>query len=89
MRWINYQQMVCANCCTLYHPRSKVGRVSREKSMNYRTRVILTRGLYIFYPIFTAVYIVERLVTQGRRNRPDRPDQSLASIFQVHKVEVT
>ena len=30
----------------------------------YRTRVIITRGSYIFYPIFTAVYIVERLVLQ-------------------------
>ena len=34
----------------------------------YRTRAIITRGLYLFYPIFhcglycRAVYIVERLV---------------------------
>ena len=30
----------------------------------YRTRPISSRGLYIFYPIFTAVYIVERLILQ-------------------------
>ena len=30
----------------------------------YRTRTIKTRGLYIFTPFFTAVYIVERLVLQ-------------------------
>ena len=28
----------------------------------YRSRAILSRGLYTFYPIFTAVHIVERLV---------------------------
>ena len=32
--------------------------------LGYRTRTIITRCLYIFYPIFTAVYIVERLVLQ-------------------------
>ena len=35
-----------------------------EKNI-YRTRAIITRGLYIFYPIFTAVYIVERFVMQS------------------------
>ena len=30
----------------------------------YRTRAIITRGLYIFYPIFTAVYIEERFILQ-------------------------
>ena len=30
----------------------------------YRTGAIISRGLYIFYPIFTEVYIVERLVLQ-------------------------
>ena len=29
-----------------------------------RTLAIIARGLYIFYPIFTAVYILERLVLQ-------------------------
>ena len=29
-----------------------------------RTRAIIAHGLYIFYPIFTAVYILERLVLQ-------------------------
>ena len=29
-----------------------------------RMRAIITGGLYIFYPIFTAVYIVERLILQ-------------------------
>ena len=33
-------------------------------SNKYRTRAIITRGLYLFYPIFTAVYIVEQLVLQ-------------------------
>ena len=28
----------------------------------YRTRAIITRGLYLFTPFFTLVYIVERLV---------------------------
>ena len=27
-------------------------------------RAIITRGLYTFYPIFTVVYVVERLVLQ-------------------------
>ena len=32
---------------------------------NYRTRAIITRGLYIFYSIYiSAVYIVERLILQ-------------------------
>ena len=30
----------------------------------YCTRAIVTRGLYILTPFFTAVYIVERLVLQ-------------------------
>ena len=30
----------------------------------YRTHANITRGLYIFYHIFTAVYIVEWLVLQ-------------------------
>jgi hypothetical protein len=30
----------------------------------YRMRAIITRGLYIFTPFFTAVYIVEQLVLQ-------------------------
>ena len=30
----------------------------------YRTRTIITRGLYFFTPLFTAVYIVERLLLQ-------------------------
>ena len=30
----------------------------------YRTRDIITRGLYIFYPIFSAVYDQERLILQ-------------------------
>ena len=33
-----------------------------SNQFNYCTRAIISRGLYIFYPIFTAVYIVERLV---------------------------
>ena len=32
--------------------------------VKYRRRVIISRGLYIFYPIFTAAYIVELLVLQ-------------------------
>ena len=28
-------------------------------------RAIISRNLYIFYPMFTAVYIVERLVLQA------------------------
>ena len=32
--------------------------------VKYRTRAIITRGLYFFYTIFTAVYIVERLLLQ-------------------------
>ena len=31
---------------------------------NYRTRAIITRGLYIFTPFFTAVYNQERLILQ-------------------------
>ena len=31
----------------------------------YRTRAIITRGLYFFYPIFTAVYIRERFILQS------------------------
>ena len=31
---------------------------------DYRTRAIITRGLYIFYPIFSAVYNQERLILQ-------------------------
>ena len=30
----------------------------------YCTRAIITRGLYIFYPIFTVVYIEERFILQ-------------------------
>ena len=30
----------------------------------YRTHAIITRGLYLFYLIFTAVYVVERLILQ-------------------------
>jgi hypothetical protein len=30
----------------------------------YRTRAIISLGLYIFTPLFTAAYIVERLVLQ-------------------------
>ena len=33
-------------------------------TVKYRTHAIITRGLYIFTPYFTAVYIVERLVLQ-------------------------
>ena len=32
--------------------------------INYRTRAIITRGLHIFYPIFSAVYNQERLILQ-------------------------
>ena len=30
----------------------------------YRTRAIISRGLYIFYPIFHCIFIVERLILQ-------------------------
>ena len=30
----------------------------------YRTRAIITRGLYFFTPMFTAVYIWERFILQ-------------------------
>ena len=33
-------------------------------TMKYRTRAIISRGLYIFYPIFSAVYIQKRLILQ-------------------------
>ena len=33
-------------------------------SNKYHTCAIITRGLYIFTPFFTAVYIVEQLVLQ-------------------------
>ena len=32
--------------------------------ITYRTRAIITRGLYIFTPIFSAVYNQERLILQ-------------------------
>ena len=35
-----------------------------DKYLTYRTRAIITRGLYIFYPIFSAVYNQERLILQ-------------------------
>ena len=31
----------------------------------YRTRAIITRGLYFFTPIFTAVYILEQFILQS------------------------
>ena len=31
---------------------------------NYRTRAIITRGLYIFTPFFSAVYNQEQLILQ-------------------------
>ena len=37
---------------------------SLEQDIRYRPRAIISRGLYIFYPIFTADYILERLVLQ-------------------------
>ena len=37
---------------------------NRCDSYDYGTRAIITRGMYIFTPFFTAVYIVERLVLQ-------------------------
>ena len=33
-------------------------------NVKYRTRAIITRGLYIFTPFFTTVFIVKRLVLQ-------------------------
>ena len=38
--------------------------VLQGKLANYRTRAIITRGLYIFYPIFSAVYNQERFILQ-------------------------
>ena len=35
-----------------------------EKINNYRTRNIISRGLYIFTPFFSAVYNQERLILQ-------------------------
>ena len=35
-----------------------------EKINKYRTRNIISHGLYIFTPIFSAVYFVERLILQ-------------------------
>jgi hypothetical protein len=32
--------------------------------MNYRTRAIISRGLYVFTPFFTAVYNQERLTLE-------------------------
>ena len=45
----------------------------------YRTRAIITRGLYSFYLIFPCgfysreVYIAERLVLQGNFSEPKNP----------------
>ena len=36
--------------------------VFRENAGTYGTRAVTTLGLYIFTPLFTAVYIVERLI---------------------------
>ena len=36
-----------------------------NKKNAYRTRAIISRGLYIFTPFFTAVYFVERLLLQS------------------------
>jgi hypothetical protein len=35
-----------------------------ERKSTYRKRAIITRGLYIFCPILTAIYIVERSALQ-------------------------
>ena len=40
-------------------------RVNQGVSVVYPTRAIITRGLYMFYPIFTAVYIIEWLLLQA------------------------
>ena len=32
----------------------------RQQTYDYRTRVIISRGLYFFYPFFTAAYTAER-----------------------------
>ena len=44
----------------IWHPFFQ--RLWRPAYVTYCTRAIITRGLYIFTPFFTAVYIVERLV---------------------------
>ena len=38
--------------------------VTLKRGLDYRTRAIISRGLYIFYSFFAAVYIVERLILQ-------------------------
>ena len=43
---------------------SKISLSYTGDAIIYHTRAIISRGLYIFYPIFTVVYIVERLVLQ-------------------------
>ena len=34
----------------------------KNDDFQYRTCAIISRGLFIFYPFFTAVYIVERFI---------------------------
>ena len=53
--------------------------LSRVSSFMYRTRAIITLGLYLFYLIFHCglysreVYIAERLVLQGNFSDPKNP----------------
>ena len=35
-----------------------------KQILNYRTRTIITRGLYFFTPFYSAVYNQERLILQ-------------------------
>ena len=62
--------------------------LSIVSTMEYRTRAIITRGLYFFYPIFhcglysRAVYAAERLVL------PDSFFICSLTALQIHTVEV-
>ena len=55
---IRYQKLLC------YHNLQYFVPINHE-CLIYRIRPIKSRGLYIFYSIFTSVYIVERLVLQA------------------------
>ena len=48
-----------------------------QNQITYRTRAIISRGLYIFTPFFNAVYIVEQLVIDNLGTK-----QGNSSIFE-------
>ena len=51
-------------------------------------RAIISRGLYIFYPIFTAVYIQKRLILQTDYVLKSGNSSKIAAVYNQERFQI-